>query len=108
MSANNIGTFGFCGSVNGQYDGVNSMPVTYTPGQWYTVVGVYDGAYFKLYVNGTLASSKASPGTLDSFATDLFIGKMGNLEYSISATLEWVKVFNRALSDAEVAALGGR
>ena len=123
-------TFNFYASVNGHYFGVSSYPLQWAPHDWYIVVGVYDGSYLKLYVYGSLASnreydpsigrpiidnekwtlvgSKAFTGTLDSFDTNLFIGKQGNKNYSIPAEVDWVRIYSRALSNAEVTKLRGQ
>ncbi|MDB5047543.1 MAG: hypothetical protein JWO30_614 [Fibrobacteres bacterium] len=46
-----------------------------TAGTWYHVVGVYDGAEQRIYVNGTLDGTVARTGTVSDFGQSLAIGK---------------------------------
>jgi hypothetical protein len=83
----------------------NSFP----PGQFYFVAGAYDGATFKLYVNGQLESSLA--GTFNNVALPWSIGSLGpalrtaNLAHTWNGVLDEVQAYSRALSQAELQAL---
>jgi hypothetical protein len=101
-------TFVFGCTINGQGYGLRANSPKWAVGQWNTVVATYNGSAMKLYVNGSLVATNPVTGTLSSYPTDLFIGKHGNLDYSIPADIDWVKIYNRALSDAEVSAFGGQ
>jgi hypothetical protein len=74
---------------------------------WYHIVGVFDGANIKLYVNGAPEDSKPF--------TSVWAGSgataMGRGFYSGARADFWpglideVRIYGRALSDAEIAAL---
>ncbi len=77
-----------------------------TPGQWQHVVMVHDGTQDKIFFNGVLANAKGVTGTLNSTTHPLGIGYNpidgGNF---FKGALDEVRIYNRALSDAEVALL---
>jgi hypothetical protein len=76
-------------------------------GQWHHIVGTYDGATVRLFVDGT----EIGEGTLASFdigydmplSNDLFIGSY-NGDFGFDGLIDEVSIFNRALSAAEVLA----
>jgi hypothetical protein len=75
-------------------------------GQWYHVVGVYDGKTQQLYVNGKLAaSSAAQSGDLDYPPRAFYqIGAYRDDDeyYRLTGLLHEVRVWKRALTAAEV------
>ncbi|MCC6461764.1 MAG: fibronectin type III domain-containing protein [Saprospiraceae bacterium] len=82
--------------------GGNELPV----GQWRHVVMVHDGVKDKIFINGVLANSKDVVGKLNSTKQPLGIGNnpidAGNY---FKGSLDDIQLYNRALSDPEVAAL---
>ena len=77
-----------------------------SPGQWYHIVGVREGAVGKIYVNGVLDKE----GEVDSASVDP--ESDGEMHFCVKGTKagDWfmgvvdeVSIYNRALSDAEVA-----
>ncbi|MEV6932012.1 LamG-like jellyroll fold domain-containing protein [Dactylosporangium sp. NPDC051485] len=70
--------------------------------QWTHVALTYDGANLRLYVNGTLVSTKAKTGTLKQTTGPLSIG--GNAPYGeyFTGLIDEARVYNRALSATEV------
>jgi len=71
-------------------------------GQWYHVLGVYDGIYLKIYVNGVLENTEEySSGIFDS-DSHLEIGRIWNSTYNFNGKIHDVRVYNRALSNAEI------
>ena len=81
-------------------------------GAWRSIVGVVSAEVSKLYVDGTLiATSEASTGRRwnTSGNADVTIGgiiQQGGTGF-FSGKIDEVRIYNRALSDAEVAALAG-
>tara|TARA_B100000131_G_scaffold322540_3_gene376887 strand:- start:4306 stop:9003 length:4698 start_codon:yes stop_codon:yes gene_type:complete len=76
-------------------------------GVWYHVVGTYDGTNVKIYVNGSLENSatySATPGTTNQ---PLVIGRWyGNYnDYYTDGKIDQVRIFNKAISAAEVTKL---
>ncbi|MEC3978528.1 LamG-like jellyroll fold domain-containing protein [Amycolatopsis sp. H20-H5] len=84
-------------------------PAAPAPGQWYHVVGVRDAAsgQLKLYVDGKLAATKnACLGDASTGHTVIGRGQYGGnpVDY-LKGAVDQVHVYDRALSDADVAAL---
>lgn len=78
--------------------------ITISNGQWYHIVGVYNGSTASIYVNGTLAGTPANlSGTIGASAVDLNIGR--NPSYAgdyLKGLADDVRLYNRALSATEV------
>jgi autotransporter-associated beta strand protein/parallel beta-helix repeat protein len=70
-------------------------------GQWSHVVGTYDGANLKLYINGVLAGSLAYSGPINHSTAPLLIGSGGS-GYDWLGTIDETAVYGRALSAAEI------
>jgi len=80
--------------------GTSSLPIN----QWTHIVSTYDGIKLQLYKNGILESSSSQSGLVKVSDGALQIG--GNLvrnEY-FQGYLDEIKIYNRALSSAEVLA----
>lgn len=77
--------------------------------QWSHVAATYDGAWVRFYVNGVLESSSTlpsgTPGTVPG--PSLAVGWDSlNAGYEFTGRLDEVGIWSRALTDAEVSALG--
>jgi VCBS repeat-containing protein len=66
------------------------------------VVGTYDGANVRIYINGALSSTTAVTGAIDDLSTNIFIGGTGSENFS--GTLDEVAVYPTALSGVQVLA----
>ncbi|MBP6825269.1 MAG: hypothetical protein KA165_01810 [Saprospiraceae bacterium] len=77
-----------------------------TVGTWTHVAMVHDGAKDIIYLNGVKANEKAAVGTLDATTQPLGIGydPIAN-NYFFNGSLDEVRIYKKALSDAEVLAL---
>jgi glucose/arabinose dehydrogenase len=71
---------------------------------WTHIASTYDGSALRLFVNGTQVASKPASGTMPNTANPLRIG--GNAVWGeyFSGLIDEVRVYNRALSAAEIAA----
>lgn len=69
--------------------------VTVAINQWRHIAGVYDGANMYVYLDGSLVNFQAKTGTVMTASSPLTMGLMGGL-------LDEVRIYNRALSAAEV------
>jgi len=71
---------------------------------WTHLAATYDGTNMRLYVNGVLARTVARTGTINNSAAPLRIG--GNNEWGefFAGLIDEVRVYNRALSQAEIQA----
>jgi hypothetical protein len=78
--------------------GSSALPL----GTWTHLELTYDGSAISLYVNGVRASTKQASGTIQSTSSPLWIG--GNSPYGeyFNGRIDDVRIYNRALSQAEI------
>jgi hypothetical protein len=78
-----------------------------TVGEFYHVVGTYDGAQVRLYVNGVLEGQAAVAATVDYDTRPIFIGTSGETVFDgkLNGVVDEASIYNRALDDSEIAAL---
>lgn len=76
-------------------------------GEFYHVVGTYDGAAVKLYVNGALEGEAAVSVTVDYGDRPLFMGTSGETVFDgkLNGIVDEATVYNRAITAVEVTAL---
>lgn len=76
---------------------------TLTAGHWHHIAATYDGSTMRLYIDGIVDSKrKERAGPIDSNTVPLVIGRA---QFASNAVLDEVRIYNRALSPAEVQAL---
>jgi hypothetical protein len=80
----------------------SSNSFTLTTGNWYNVVGIWDGSYVKVYVNGEAGSYSDAATSLNSSSLDFLIGSGmtsgGGIPYDeFNGKISNVQVFNTAL-----------
>jgi hypothetical protein len=68
---------------------------------WHHVVVVYNGSVLQAYLNGAVYGT-AIPVTLGSVAAPLTVGAWNTTQDVFSGRIDEVRVFNRALSQAEI------
>ena len=66
--------FGFHVAAGGSGTGTSTPNQFWTAGEWYHVVGTYDGSAVKLYVNGALVGSNSASGSLTDYGQNVRIG----------------------------------
>ncbi len=82
-----------------------------TDGAWHNLVGVWSGPGLYIYLDGILAVSSTGSGTLSATGKDSQIGtQCSGLNSTacsafLSGRIDDVRIYNRALSAAEVAAI---
>ncbi len=89
-----------------QIDSSGSFPVSLavpTAGVWVHVAGTYDGTNARLYVNGVLQDTQPHTAPTSN-AQNLVIGRTNGIQY-LKGKIDEVTVYNRALTDTEVAQL---
>ena len=101
--------FQFSREENDDDDFVCAGDTTITSGTWYHVVGVDDGTYFYIYVNGVL--DRTSPFLCSGFVAttagtmDFRIGSQSSSYNTIpwfNGLIDEVKIYNRALDADEI------
>jgi len=77
---------------------------TMQAGMWYHVSGIYNGNQLEIYVNGDLKNSRAASGLIDALngTTITLAGRNGDGTKSLNGTQDETRIYNRALSAAEV------
>ena len=76
-----------------------------TVGHWYHIVGVRDGSFMGIYVNGVLVDSRNDfAGNLTSNAEFLGIGGEDG-DDSFNGAIDDVRIYNHALTQEEIAAI---
>jgi hypothetical protein len=77
--------------------------------QWTHIALTYDGATMKLYANGAVIGTLAHTGNIDGDGSEFAIGGRTNdccgRHFNFTGRVDEVEVFDRALSDAEIAAI---
>lgn len=79
----------------------NYSTTTVNTGAWFHGIATYDGSNVRIYINGNLESTNARTGIITSGAKNIGSNSGGSSEY-FNGTIATVKVYNRALSAAEV------
>ena len=99
----NYSFFGYAANVSfGFGDGSNYRAIYISPpaiNEWHHIVGTYDGSTLKFYLNSTLATSTSITATPNQNNDALQILQS---QYSIDGRIGCAKVYNKALTAAEV------
>jgi len=70
---------------------------------WHHIVGMYDGSFLRIYVDGVLENSVASTGTISADVEYSHLGaRLGN-QLWLSGIVDDVRIYSRALSADEIA-----
>jgi hypothetical protein len=96
-----------CNGLSGNLKVLGSQDVN--DGVWHHVAGVYDGSEISLYVDGILDASLAASGTIATNTYQVCIG--GNVDRpgrEWNGLLDDVRIYDHALSAAEIAGLAGK
>ena len=105
----NPGAFLFSVSTTGTSGAITTPSGFWAPGNWYHVVGTYDGSKIKLYVNGSLIASTPASGSMRDYGKNLHIGGFDNLDYAnvsyLAGVLDEIQIYNRSLSPSEIRAI---
>jgi hypothetical protein len=85
------------------------VPYAFTDGIWHHVAGVYNGSTMQVFVNGApVGNVLARTGPISPDTVGVALGKRsGNTLNYFSGILDDVRIYNRALSTGEIAALAG-
>lgn len=80
-----------------------NAPSKVTLNTWTHIACTFDGTNINLYVNGVLQTTTNAPGTIvEGTSGSLFLGADGTGDYAYKGRLDDVRLYNRALSAAEI------
>jgi len=82
---------------------ISSTGVDY--GEWVHVVGTYDGATVRIYVNGVQRGSAAQTGNILVYNQPLYIGAQGFPGEFAKGVIDEVRIYSQALSASQVQSL---
>lgn len=74
-------------------------------GEWVHVAGIYSGSQISLYVNGGQSEGTDVTGNLKQYTQPLYLGARGGPTEYMEGLIDDVRIYNRALSTEEVAAV---
>jgi hypothetical protein len=78
---------------------------TITANEWHHLVGTYNRTHANFYVDSILKQTSLLIAPIVYPSTSLFIGKVGSWTSYFNGTIDEVAIWNRSLSDQEVAKL---
>jgi Concanavalin A-like lectin/glucanases superfamily/Secretion system C-terminal sorting domain len=98
--------------LGSQKSGINTGIMDMKLNEWQFLVGTYDGKEIKYYRNGELVKPISAPGNIIANTFDLFIGVTSpdlrqSYPYWFNGWMDDIRIYNRAINDAEVKALYG-
>ena len=82
-----------------------TSPTQLNSGQWYHLVGTYDGENVKLYVGATLVATTPTTGSIHAIESPITIGASNLAGSFFSGKIDDVTLWNRALSLSEIKSL---
>ena len=88
----------------GNFNYVDSTAII-SYGAWHLLTGVYDGSVLTVYVDGAASGTLATSGSVRAGGQALYIGHNGAGGDGLKGIVDDVRVYNRALSAAEVSSL---
>ena len=71
-------------------------------GQWYHLVGTWDGSQATIYVDATATAGTLGQGDVTTSGNGLIIGSRTGSDYFFTGSLDDVRVYDKALSTTEV------
>jgi Concanavalin A-like lectin/glucanases superfamily len=85
---------------------VNTTNFTpFTLGTWHHIAVVYNGSTVTFYVDGVSRATPAATTSITTHASNVILGKAGGVNYYLNGALDEVRIYNRALSGADVTEL---
>jgi hypothetical protein len=97
------GAFYFRPTVSGTRVDDTYFTQTWTAGRWYHIAEVFDGAYTKIYVDGTEKVSKSHSGSLSTNSNVLKIGYWSSGTQDLDGKIDQVRIYDYARTPAQIA-----
>ncbi len=94
----------FSATINSEF--IQLQKQGYTLNRWTYVVGIYDGANLKLYIDGSIGDQEEVSGTINTNDASLLIGtRLGTAANTFSGKIDDLRVYQRAISENEIESL---
>lgn len=91
--------------VNGTLKSTTAANTPVPLGESHVIAATYDGATLRIYRDGVETDTTVAAGSITAYATDLKIGRVANAASYFPGQIEFVFLYNRALSASEIAEL---
>jgi len=104
---NHTAGFGFDITIGGNRYYVRTGANFWEPGNWYHIIGNYDGSSVNLYVNDVLVDSISASGTMTNYNSNVRIGGFNNLESYLPGIIDEVRIYNHAIPEPTTVLLLG-
>jgi hypothetical protein len=98
----NSGLSFYVGTSNGMK---STSGGTLTTGSWQFITGIYDGQNIRTLINGVQVASSPQTGNISISGTSVQIGSYSSGAYIFPGLIDDVRIYNRALSAAEIQAM---
>ncbi len=95
------GEIGLWPNIGEDFDGPLTATRSWAAGTWYHIAGTFDGASFKIYVNGNLENVVNHPGTHGD-ASGLLIGCRTNQRNYFDGKIDDVRLYDTALTQEAI------
>ena len=97
----------YISNSNETFTFIQTPPDFYQMNYWYFLTGTYDyeTKQMMLYINGVLYKAITTQGFMIDFGQDLFIGKYGNYDSYLAATIDDIRIYNYPLNQDEIDSL---
>jgi len=87
-------------ATGGEQYGIVTVNGFWTPGNWYYIVGTYDGSMSRLYVNignvMNLIGAVPASGTMQNYGKNVYIAKNSNWDSFTPGTIDEIRISNIA------------
>ena len=88
-------------SIGGNLKELAAASVT-TSGKWYFLVGTYDGAIMKIWINGIFDNSMAASGNIDASIYPVYIGQHPYDGEDFAGIIDDPQIYSRTWSKGEI------
>ncbi len=88
--------------IEGVYYYIPGLDQIVSTGNWYHLVGTYNGSQMKIYVNGMLINSYNRTGSINTAITPLHIGKFTNQNSFFNGIIDEVRIWNYVRTQTEI------
>jgi len=101
--------FGISGTTGGGGNGWFNGVTLVTGGVWHHFAGTYDGAEGRIYIDGVLDATTEATGQINIETENFWIGNNSqNVDRFFHGMVDDVRLYNQALSEAEIVGLASQ